>query len=168
MRFTGADATSRKGAKGACGVTVSGWVQVRGTLLAAPRKGTNKNCQTIYASAVGFDALLDLVSGLCVSRACCRRRCVVLCCESEKGRRSAVTVTKKELRSSTGLGRLTDPCVWAELEALYSNCQDMVTWVRTSQAAKIYPGTSGETGTPFTDTTMGEVEWINGDLTMQR
>lgn len=79
-----------------------------------------------------------------------------------------MTVTKKELRSSAGLGRLTDPSVWAELEALYSNCQNMVTWVRTSQAAKISPGTSGETGTPFTDTTMGEVEWINRDLTMQR
>lgn len=79
-----------------------------------------------------------------------------------------MTVTKKELRSSTGLGRLTDSSVWAELEALYSDCQSMVTWVRTSQAAKIYPCTSGETGTPFTDTTMGEVEWINGDLTIQR
>lgn len=57
MRFTGADATSRKGAKGAGGVDVSGWVQVRGTLLATPRKGTD-NCQMIYASAVSFDYLL--------------------------------------------------------------------------------------------------------------
>lgn len=94
--------------------------------------------------------------------------CFVLCCESEKGRQSAVTVIKQELRSRAGLGRLTDSSVWAELEALYSNCQNMVTWVRTSQAAKIYPDTSGETGTPFTDTTMGEVESVNGDLTMQR
>ncbi|KAG6366297.1 hypothetical protein INS49_000473 [Diaporthe citri] len=148
MRFTGAGATSRKGAKGACGVDVSGWVQVRGDAPGGARKGTNKNCvrQSVYASAVNVDALLYLVNDFC----------------------SAVTVTKKELRSSAGLGRLTDPSVWAELEALYSNCQNVVTWVRTFQAAKIYPGTSRESGTPFTDTTMGEVEWINGDLAMQK
>lgn len=112
-----------EGRKG-CGVDVSGRVQVRGTLLAALAKGQTRNagsklfmpqsqmfmlCCSLWTTCV-FAGFVD-----------------VLCCEFEKGRQSVVTVIKRELRSrhsrrrNTGLGRLTDPSAWAELEALYGS-----------------------------------------------
>lgn len=107
---------------------------------------------------------------------------VVLCCEFEKGCQWTVTVTKKELRSRrsrrrhTGLGRLTDPSVWRHWKhcttvPLYSYSK--WAWVLGYIAPRLpnsteYLGTSWESGTPFTNTTMGEVEYINGILTMER
>ena len=80
MRFTGVDATSRNGAKGAawtCGLAdVSGQVQVRGNAPDGVGKGTNKNrvWQVLFAPVKSNDAVPRLVDDLGF------RRAPLLCC----------------------------------------------------------------------------------------